>query len=184
MPTRFTALVGIVLLAATLTIALSLRPMLQGQPAGGAPPSASPAPDSVAVFPFDAPKELHDGVKIHLNAWLREIPTALVADTALRVARPARVQEQARANDYLHSGAQLGVSAILTGQVRAEDDGQRLILEVELLDTRNGLLMWTRTWELDDVFRKNERLPQVRDEIVEGVKKRFEREAALRTARK
>lgn len=184
MTTRYTTLVGILALLVLFALGVTLRPWVVAQQVPPGRTEGVPARDSVAVFPFDAPADLHDGVKFHLTGWLREIPVGLLTDTSLRVARPQIVQALRKPLDPLRAGQQLGVASILTGSVKVEDDGARLLLIVELLDTQNGLLMWTRTWELDDIFRKNELLPQVRDEIIEGVKKRFERESAQRQVRK
>lgn len=143
--------------------------------------------DSVAVLPFDAPKDLHDGVKYILADWAKEVPVALLNDTAIRVARPESVRAALptlRGGDPLAAGNALGTATVLTGRVRVEDDGAKLFLDVELLDTRNGLLMWAKTWELDDILKKIKALNDVRDEIIAGVKARLDREAARQQPRK
>src|SRR5262245_36141008 len=183
MTTRFT-LVLLVLLA--FVVGLGLGPRIAGSGAAQNAAAARTAVprDSVAVLPFYYPKDIHDGVKHYLNGWVREVPVALLTDSGLRVARPASVKELGPIKDELMAGHRLGVATVLVGRVKVEDEGARMIVEAELLDVENGLLMWTRTWELNDIFKKVSALNGVRDDIIAGVKKRLEREADQRQPRK
>ena len=137
-------------------------------------------PDSVAVLPFAAPSDLHDGVKWHLSRWPKEVPLLLLEDSTLRVARPRSVAKLGPREDDLWAGRQLGVASILVGEVRAEDDGARLVVEAELLEVDTGLLLWTKTWEIVDIAQKNETLDRIRVELADGVKKRLTREESAK----
>lgn len=182
-------------LALALLVALAFAAGAVLGPWVAARPGAVPNPagvrvavpcDSVAVLPFDAPKDLHDGVKYILADWGKEIPVALLGGTTIRVARPESVRAAftARGRDPVAAGNALGTATVLTAAVRVEDDGARLVIEAELLDTENGLLMWARTWEVDDILKKVQMLGEVRDEIIAGVKSRLQREAARQQPRK
>jgi TolB-like protein len=184
MATRF-ALALLVALA--FAAGAALGPWVTARPDAPKNPARAVPCDSVAVIPFEAPKDLHDGVKYILADWAKEIPLALVTDTGLRVARPESVRAALagqRERDPLAIASRLGVASVLTGSVRVEDDGGKLFLDAELLDAETGLLMWTKSWELDDVWKKVKALGDARDEIIAGVKARLEREAARRQARK
>ncbi len=134
-------------------------------------------PDSVAVLAFAAPSDLHDGVKWHLSRWPKEVPLLLLEDSSLRVARPRSVEKLAAArDDELWIGKQLAVATVLVGEVRAEDDGNRLVVEAELLEVDTGLLLWAKKWEIADIAQKNEILDRIRVELADGVKKRLARE--------
>jgi TolB-like protein len=185
MTTRFTLVLLVVL---ALVAGAALGPWVTARPGPGQNPARSAAPcDSVAVLPFDAPKDLHDGVKYILADWVKEIPVALLNDTTIRVARPESVRTTIptlRGAGPLAAGNALGTATVLTGMVRVEDDGAKLLIDAELLDTENGLLMWAKTWEVDDILKKIKALAEVRDEIIAGVKARLEREAARQQPRK
>ena len=133
-------------------------------------------PDSVAVLPFAAPADLHDGVKWHLSRWPKEVPLLLLEDSSLRVARPRSVEKLGLREDELWAGRQLAVATVLAGEVRAEDGGARLVVEAELLEVDTGLLLWAKSWEIADISKKNEILERIRVELADGVKKRLSRE--------
>ncbi len=168
----------LLLLFGALALACSASPRSE------VPLAVAPPCDSVAVLPFDVPKELHDGVKYTLADWTKEIPIALLEDSTIRVARPRQVPVRVDEGEELKVGRRLGVAAVLVGKVTVEDDGARLVIVAELLDTNQGLLMWTRTWTIEDILQKVPQLEQMKTEIIAGVKKRLEREAARQSARK
>lgn len=130
--------------------------------------------DAVAVLPFAAPAGLHDAVTWHVDSWPRLVPGLLLDDSTLRVARPSQVAKW-HGQDPLWAGKQLQVGAVLTGSVRAEDDGARLVIEAELLEVETGLLLWTKRWEEDDLAKKIDTLERIRGELAQGVKKRLQR---------
>lgn len=132
---------------------------------------------SVGVLLFSHPETLHDGVKWHLRRWVQEMPRQLLEESTLRVARPASVERLRTSGDELLSGQQLGVATVLTGRVESSEEGDRLVVEAELVETETGLLLWAKTFEIEDIFKKNEELERIRREIVAGVKQRLMRES-------
>lgn len=180
MTNRFTFFLSLGLLGGAVAagVALSQR----GEPTGVAAQRLAKGvrPDSVAVLPFREPTGLHDGVKWHLGRWVKEVPLLLLEDSTLRVARPRAVAEFPNKKDEIVAGHHLGVAAVLTGEVMVEDDGQRLVVEAELVEVDTGLLLWTKRWEITDIEKKNETLESIRVELAEGVKKRMQAEPRAR----
>src|SRR4051812_37529334 len=108
-------------LALLVALAFAVAPWVAARP--GAAPAARPGPPagSVAVLPFAAPNDLHDGVILILADWVKEIPYELIkGDSSLRVVRPQSVQSLTPPRDpdeAVLAGQRLGVAAILTGKV-------------------------------------------------------------------
>ncbi len=149
---RIAAGVGLVLvLFATAAVLGRLdQPSTRGQ--GGRPQAENPPTviDSIAVMPLEgADPALADdyfaqGMTEALSTDLAKIP-------ALRVIAPASVRTLRTLTPF-EIGQRLDVDAVLRGSVREE--GQAVLLNLQLLDTRNGEVLWAESYHqsIGEVF--------------------------------
>jgi TolB-like protein len=118
--------------------------------AGGSPPDASSRP-SIAVLPFQPVGDVGRFVAIG-EALSHDLITELARLRWLFVtARGSSFRLQGQDPDLLEIGRLLNVHYCLTGTV--EVAGRRLIVTVELADTRDGRLVWAERYSstVDDV---------------------------------
>jgi TolB-like protein/DNA-binding winged helix-turn-helix (wHTH) protein/Tfp pilus assembly protein PilF len=115
-------------------------------------PGAEINPESVAVLPFTVQSE--DAADQYFGDGLaREIQTTLTGIEALQVASAnSSFQFRDRRADHRAIRDALGVAAALDGEVRRM--GDRIRIQVQLLDTRSGFNLWAETYDrqMDDVF--------------------------------
>ncbi len=112
---------------------------------------APAAAASVAVLPFssiggdDDDRYFADGLSQEMHGALAEVPGLKVAGWHSGVA--------ARNADVKALGKQLGVGAVLDGSVQR--DGKQLRVQARLTDTRNGFVLWSRSYDrgIGDLFK-------------------------------
>lgn len=102
-----------------------------------------PAIDSVAILPFassNADNEyLSDGISESIIDSISQLPN-------LRVMSWSAVSRyKAPAADVLKIGRDLGVSAVLTGQILQRDD--HVLIQTELVDLRSGTQLWGEQYD-------------------------------------
>ena len=102
-----------------------------------------PAIDSVAILPFassNADSEyLSDGISESIIDSISQLPN-------LRVMSWSAVSRyKAPAADALKIGRDLGVSAVLTGQILQRDD--HVLIQTELVDLRSGTQLWGEQYD-------------------------------------
>jgi TolB-like protein/DNA-binding winged helix-turn-helix (wHTH) protein len=116
------------------------------------PESAAELPDSVAVLPFATPGAAGDD-RYFGDGLAQEILTTLSGIDGLRVAaRNSAFEFRDRRGDLDALRQTLGVDAVLDGSIRRE--GDRLRIQVQLMDTRSGFNLWAQTYDrrLGDAF--------------------------------
>ena len=126
-----------------------------------------PRERSVAVLPFVDMSEdgsqqyLGDGVSEELIHVLSNLPDLRVT------ARTSSFAFRGSNEDIRQIGNKLNVATILEGSIRK--DGDRLRLTAQLVDTRNGYHLWSKTFDQhsSDIFR-------IQNEIAVAVAKTFE----------
>jgi serine/threonine protein kinase len=125
------------------------------RPGGSA---ASGSIDSLAVLPFvdiggdEDTEYLSDGIPASIIERLSKL-------SALRVVpRSTAFHFRGPDQDLADVGRQLGVNAILTGEIRAR--GERLVIRVELVDVLTDRQLWGErlTGTLDDILATEERI--------------------------
>jgi len=107
-------------------------------------------PVSIAVMPFRSLTPGEEGFTAGLG---QEIATQLAAEPDLQVAGRSSTELFARkGTDAKAIRTALGVDYLLEGSVRRE--GSRVRIDVSLVDTRNGITEWSRSFdgELGDVL--------------------------------
>ena len=131
------------------------------------PTNEGPRERSVAVLPFVDMSEdgsqqyLGDGVSEELIHVLSNLPDLHVT------ARTSSFAFRDSNEDIRQIGSQLNVATILEGSIRK--DGDRLRVTSQLVDTRNGYHLWSKTFDQhsSDIFR-------IQNEIAVAVAKSFE----------
>lgn len=119
---------------------------------------SSRAIDSIAVLPFinetaDANTEyLTDGFSDSIINTLSQVPKLRV------MARGTVFRYKGRATDPQNVGHDLGVRAVLTGRIAQQ--GDRLIINTELLDVIDGAQIWGHRYnrKLTDIFEVQEEI--------------------------
>ncbi|MFM7149639.1 MAG: hypothetical protein ACKO23_07330 [Gemmataceae bacterium] len=132
--------------------------------------------NAVVVFPLQFPDGIHDGVKWHLKRWVEEVPYLILESGFLYIVKPEQVLARKDRMDPCQLALNLRAGSVLTGFVFPENDGEKLTIRAELIQSSTGFLMWTKSWTIEDVFQKNDRMDQIRLEIAQGVRKRLEGE--------
>jgi serine/threonine-protein kinase len=126
---RRLAAVGAVVLLIAVVIAATYRGV-----------GRSEGMNAIAVLPFSPAKDageheyLIDGLTDGVIARLSELPATRV------IARSTASVYQGRAIDPRAIGRELGVGAIVMGDVAAQDDG--FVIRVELVDVKTGSRLW------------------------------------------
>lgn len=140
---RYVAL-GVGIAVATIAIMLTINPELRTRLA---PARDSPSDRSVAVLPFVDMSEdgsqqyLGDGVSEELIHVLSNLPDLRVtARTSSFVFRNSK-------EDIRQIGRKLNVATILEGSIRK--DGDRIRVTSQLVDTRTGYHLWSKTFDRD-----------------------------------
>ncbi len=121
--------------------------------AHGQPRATTAVTKSIAVLPLvnvgDDPAQQYfsDGMTDEITTTLGKIPGLRVA------ARSSAFAFQGKAASPQEVGDKLGVATILEGSVRRA--GQRLRVSAQLVNTADGLALWSETYEreLKDVFK-------------------------------
>ena len=132
---KLAALIAVVVLAVA---ALALTAYLRGR---NAPASI----DSIAVLPFenrsvDAETEyLSDGMAESLIYRLSQLPNLKVTPTSVAF------RYKGQQVDTIKAGNELGVSAVLSGRITQR--GDNLTISAELVDVRNGKLLWGEQYD-------------------------------------
>ncbi len=121
-------------------------------------PAASASIDSLAVLPFlnvggdEDTEYLSDGIPASIIDRLSKLSALRVVprSSAFRVREPSP--------DLAEVGRRLDASAILTGEVRAQNE--TLVIRVELVDVRTDRQLWGKrlTGTLDDILATEERI--------------------------
>jgi TolB-like protein/DNA-binding winged helix-turn-helix (wHTH) protein/Tfp pilus assembly protein PilF len=102
---------------------------------------------SIVVLPFTdltsggTDQAFCDGLTEELSNWLAQIPTLHV------VARTSAFAFRNRGADVRGIGRELGTSHLLEGSVRRSGDQMRIT--VQLIDTRTGYHLWSRTFPVE-----------------------------------
>ena len=140
-------------------------------------PAPQPAPTpSIAVLPFVDMSPSKD--KEYLCEGLtEELITSLSGLPGLRVASRTSVsQYRARPVDVRHIGETLKVQAVLEGSLRIE--GSRIRVIAQLVNTRDGFHLWTRTYERDIA-----ELSDIQHEVADAIFRRLPSPSADHAAR-
>lgn len=133
-------------LAALLAVVLAAAWWLAGRE------QAADLPGSLAVLPFATPG-MADEERYFGDGLAQEILTTLSGVGGLRVAaRNSAFEFRDRRGDLAGLRETLGVDAVLDGSIRRE--GERLRIQVQLVDTRSGYNLWAQTYDrrLGDAF--------------------------------
>ncbi|EHK57214.1 adenylate/guanylate cyclase domain-containing protein [Allomesorhizobium alhagi] len=107
---------------------------------------------SVAVLPFDNMSG-DDGQNYFADGLTEDIITELARNAELQViARNSSFAFRGQAVDIREIGARLGAAYIVEGSARREGDQLRVV--AQLIDTRNGAHLWSRSYDrrVEDVF--------------------------------
>ncbi len=102
-------------------------------------------PNSIAVMPFDnagrASEEdyLVDGLADDLRDQLGQVQGLQI------VARSSSIAARQQAQDAITTSARLGVALLIEGSVRSR--GTSLVVSIELVDGRTGLVIWQNAFE-------------------------------------
>ncbi|WP_353642998.1 tetratricopeptide repeat protein [Mesorhizobium sp. WSM2239] len=107
---------------------------------------------SVAVLPFDNMSG-DDGQNYFADGLTEDIITELARNAELQViARNSSFAFRGQAVDIREVGARLGVAYVVEGSARREGDQLRVV--AQLIDTRNGAHLWSRSYDrrVEDVF--------------------------------
>jgi serine/threonine protein kinase/Tfp pilus assembly protein PilF len=151
-PARTLAMVG------TAVVLLSIAALLwQGRGSksgerGASAVSSSAAPPSIAVLPFADLSASHDQ-EYFSDGLAEELLNDLAKIPGLRVtARTSSFQFKGKNTELRAIGQKLNVASVLEGSVRK--DGQRIRIRAQLTGTRDGVQLWSETYErqLDDIF--------------------------------
>ena len=156
------ALAAIVVAGVGLALHRSRSGAPIGAEGGGGGDARHPAAHSVAVLPFanvgrDSTAEYFaDGMADELTTALGRVPGLQVA------ARSSAFTFRDQSVGAQEVGEKLHVASVLEGSVRR--DGGRLRVEAQLINTANGLAVWSDSYqrELADVF-------QVQDELAHAI---------------
>ena len=157
-PPRATARRGPAAMIAILamTIAGGAWWSLAPRPRTAAPAAAASPPQDphrlLAVLPFEnitrdgKPGYFGDGMTEEVTSQLSKVGTLRV------VSRAAVANFKSVKTDLATMASQLGVGSVVTGSVR--EDGGRVRVNVDLVDTRSGQLLWSEEYDRDttDVF--------------------------------
>ncbi len=148
---RRRAVVGglIVVVAAAVSLAILNRDSL---------PFSGDAAKSVAVLPF-ANLTADPDQEYFCDGMADEITNALAQVSNLKVvARTSSFSFKGQNVDVRDIGSRLGVGAIVEGSVRMA--GDRLVITAQLVDTANGLHLWSRKFDrpAKDVFAIQEEI--------------------------
>ncbi|MBY0231179.1 MAG: hypothetical protein K2W96_18010 [Gemmataceae bacterium] len=109
------------------------------------------AAPEVLVVPFDVPEAMHDGVKLEVARW----PGLL--------AKSGGFTTKAEGARYR-----------LTGKVRAEDEGRKLVIRAELRDSK-GVRLWDASYELTEFTKKVAFMDETRGKIEAAVRARIKK---------
>ena len=142
-PMRFA--LGAALVAATALAAVSVGPWLANTPsaAGGVAPDRPP----IAVLDFSEPGAAPDD-RLMARAYSEEVASELARNADLRVIASFASFKAGESSDVTQDIAKkLGVSYLVTGTLRRE--GEKLKLRANLLDGRDGRIVWTHSDEMD-----------------------------------
>jgi len=146
---RRLAVVGMLTVVAAVVVAiLNREPLLH---TGG-------IAKSVAVLPFANLTGSSDQ-EYFCDGMADEITNALAQVSNLKVlARTSSFSFKGRNVDVREIGSRLGVGAIVEGSVRMA--GDRLVITAQLVDTANGLNLWSRKFDrpAEDVFEIQEEI--------------------------
>jgi eukaryotic-like serine/threonine-protein kinase len=112
----------------------------------GCAPSTAEA--SVAVLPF-ANVSKDPNSEYLIDGITTEIINRLSESSGLKVMSQFSVARFKDGTDPLSAGRQLGVASVLTGQLSAR--GDKLVVDVALLDVKDGRQMWGQRFERDRV---------------------------------
>jgi adenylate cyclase len=107
---------------------------------------------SVAVLPFDNMSG-DDGQNYFADGLTEDIITELARNAELQViARNSSFAFRGQAVDIREIGARLGAAYVVEGSARREGDQLRVV--AQLIDTRNGAHLWSRSYDrrVEDVF--------------------------------
>lgn len=107
---------------------------------------------SVAVLPFDNMSG-DDGQNYFADGLTEDIITGLARNAELQViARNSSFAFRGQAVDIREVGARLGAAYVVEGSARREGDQLRVV--AQLIDTRNGAHLWSRSYDrrVEDVF--------------------------------
>jgi serine/threonine protein kinase len=124
--------------------------------------TTSPPEKSIAVLPFVDLSEIKDQ-EYFCDGMSEEIINALAKVEGLRVvSRTSSFSFKGEKTDVSEIGKKLNVENVLEGSLRRE--GNRIRVNAELINTRNGFHLWTETYdrELAGVF-------VVQDEITRAI---------------
>jgi len=110
--------------------------------------------DSIAVLPFinlsssEESDYFSDGMAEELLNLLTRVPGLKVA------ARTSSFAYKNSSSDVRSIGRELGVATVLEGSVRWSNDGQRVRVTAQLIDTQSGYHLWSETYDrrLEDIF--------------------------------
>jgi TolB-like protein/tetratricopeptide (TPR) repeat protein len=156
------AVIGVVAIAA----AFGGRALLHRS----SPPAAAVDERSIAVLPFATVGA--DTANLYFAEGMTEQLTSALADVpGLRVAsRTAGLAQADRSQDPQALGQALGVATLLEGTIRR--DGERIRVSARLVNTSDGLTIWSRTFEREvaDVFAMQDSLSSA---IVAAIRGRF-----------
>lgn len=137
--------------------------------------SFRPDPHTLAVLPLESlggateQEYFLDGVREQLITSLSRVP-------GLRVlAREGSSENKVPTGPKTEIGRRLGVAAILSGQMRHA--GGRIVLDLQLVDTVRGYLLWSKHWE-----RRDQELPMLEAEVASSVASAFQLPATSLTA--
>jgi adenylate cyclase len=107
---------------------------------------------SVAVLPFDNMSG-DDGQNYFADGLTEDIITELARNAELQViARNSSFAFRGQSIDIREVGARLGAAYVVEGSARREGDQLRVV--AQLIDTRNGAHLWSRSYDrrVEDVF--------------------------------
>lgn len=111
--------------------------------------SEQPDPASIAVLPF---RNLSAGDPYFAEGVSEEILGQLAREPEFRVAGRASAAQFNAQSDPREVGRKLGVDYLLEGSVRS--DGGRVRINASLLQTRDGMRLWSETYDrrLEDIL--------------------------------
>ena len=110
------------------------------------------APTEVLVVPFAVPEDTHDGIKLEVARW----PALLEEASKDKALRFVTKSDKARYR--------------LTGQVKTDVKGERLVIRAEVHDARSREKVWGESYELTEFFMKVKFLDETRAKIEGGVR--------------
>jgi len=147
------------LVAGTAGLFLLIKPALDQRGPDG---SLAIPPNSVAVLPFD--NASRDPDDAYLSAGLGdELRDQLGRVSGLRIAaRSSSIAIRELGGDAVSSSQKLGVAHLVEGSLRRQ--GNVLRVSVQLIDGRDGLAVWTQTFD-----RGSAELVNLQQEIMESI---------------